>query len=238
VNGKWVAALDSAEVVAAMNYVKDLKWKYQVLPESTLLGWGDWIQYFATDKVAMCFAAADVVGLPVNDYKMSKDAIAICPIPKGPGGQFSLSGGTLFVFSPTATQNEIIAAFQWLDFTGYLPKVDEESLKNRGTTLQQQASEGQPVGVHRLPVWADKAFNDSIIKLDNQYANVNTDLFKDYYETAPKTLKAEEPYATQDLYAALDGVIQVVLNDKNADTAALLKEANATFQKNFMDKIK
>ncbi|MBN1411725.1 MAG: sugar ABC transporter substrate-binding protein [Spirochaetales bacterium] len=238
VNGKWMANLDSPEVIAAMNYVKDLKWKYDVLPESTLLGWGDWIQYFGTDKIGMCFAAADVVGIPVNDYKMDRNAIAIAPIPKGPGGQYSLMGGTIYIFSHTATPAEVIAAFKWLDFTGRLPKIDEESMKNREIDLQAKVDAGEPVGCYPLPVWNDKAYNDSIEQLNRKYANINMDLFKDYYTIAPKTLKAEEPYATQDLYRTLDGVIQVVLGDKNADPAALLKEANDTFQKGFMDKVK
>jgi hypothetical protein len=41
----------------------------------------------------------------------------------------------------------------------------------------------------------------------------------------------EPRYNTQDLYAALDPVVQAVLTDKNANIGALLDAANVKIQK-------
>lgn len=234
-NGKWVAQLNSPEVVAAMNWVKDLKWKYDVLLPNTLLGWGEWIQNYGTDQVGMVLAAADVVNLPVNDYKMSKDAIAIVPIPKGPTGkQYSLLGGTYYSFFGKPA--EVEGAFRWLEEIGKLPVLTDANLQGIEDDLKIRAQAGQPIGPQSLQVWNKPDYQAAKDKLYAKYTNVNMKLFQDYYKVSQFNLKTEEPVATQDLYGELDNVLQVVLNNKNADVKALLDEANARFQKQFLDK--
>lgn len=235
-NGKIVANIDSPEVLEAFQYVSNLKWKHDVLLENTLLGWGEWIQNFGTDQVAMVFAAPDVVQLPVNDYGMSKDSIGIVPIPEGPhGDQFSLMGGTPYMFAPEATDAEIDAALKWLDFTGRLGSIDEEGLASRRTDLELKAEAGHPVGPQALKVWMNDDTNKKIDALYAELENVDMGLFENYYNVSQYNLKAEEPYYAQDLYKLLDGILQAVLNDADVDISAMLKEADSTYQSNFLD---
>lgn len=235
-NGKIIATIDSAEVLKAFEYVQKLKWTDNVLLDNTLLGWGEWIQNFGTDQVAMVFAASDVVQLPVNDYGMSKDSIAIVPIPAGPAGkQFSLMGGTPYMFSSDATDAEVDAALKWLDFTGRLGSIDEEGLASRRTDLELKAEAGHPVGPQALKVWMNEETNKKINALYDELENVDMDLFKNYYEVSQFNVRAEEPYYAQDLYKLLDGVLQAVLNEPGINIKALLKEANDTYQHNYLD---
>ena len=48
-------------------------------------------------------------------------------------------------------------------------------------------------------------------------------------------LKPEEPVCAQELYGILDGCIQEVLTNKDADCAALIKKASSDFQMNYLD---
>ncbi len=49
--------------------------------------------------------------------------------------------------------------------------------------------------------------------------------------------RPEEPICAQELYGILDGCIQEVLTNKDADCAALLEKANSDFQSNYLDNI-
>ncbi len=238
VDGKWVANLNSQEVVDAMQYVKDLKWKYDVLLPNALLGWGDWIKYFGTEQAAMCFAGGDVPHLPVNDYKLNKDHIGIAPIPAGPKGQYSLTGGTPYMFANNATPEEIDAAFKFLEVMGRVPKVDEKVLEGREMDLRTRAGKGEPVGPQPLQIWQNKEYADAITAMFERNKNVNMAYFQDFQEASLKILRTEEPYNCQDLYAILDKVLQKVLTDKNADPRTLLDAANKEFQDKFMSKVK
>ncbi len=236
VNGKVMAKVDSPEVAAAVRYVRDLKWEHGVLLDNLLLGWGEWIQYFATDEVAMCFAASDVVALPVNDYGMDKDSIAIAPIPQGPNGdQYSLFGGTPYMFSPTATEAEIDAAMKWLEFSGLLNNLQDEALEGKRLDIQLDAENGWPVGPQRIKVWTDRDYIETLDSIYEEFENVNMQLYKDYYSVSQFNLRPEIPYFAQDIYALLDGVLQAVLSDENADIGKLLEEANRLYQENYLD---
>ena len=108
----------------------------------------------------------------------------------------------------------------------------QKLLTEEGAVADAQAlkANNQPVGVPALPIF-DKATYDQRRTWIKDYINVPT------AQMAPFTSKifdqpiVTEPTAhTQDLYAALDPVVQAVLTDKNADIDALLDAANAQVQ--------
>lgn len=238
VDGKWVSTINSPEAIAAMQYVKDLKWDDKVLLDNALLSWGDWIQNFGTDNVGMVFAAADVIDTPVKDYGLSKDAIAISSIPAGPkGDRYSLMGGTIYMFAQNSTPEQIDAAFKFLEVMGYTPKATDEALAGYDANRKSRNEQGIPVGPTSIKVWKDPDRLRRELAIDDKYKNVNMDLYKDYYDNGTKALKPEEPYFTQDLYGALDTVLQAVLTDPDADVKALMAAANKEFQENFMDQL-
>jgi multiple sugar transport system substrate-binding protein len=236
VDGKWVSNVNCPEAVAALQYVKDLKWKYDVLLPNALLGWGDWIKNIGTDQAAMCFAGNDAVQNPVNDYKLSKDALALAPMPAGPKGQYSLMGGTPYMFANNATPEQIDAAFKFLGIMGRTPIATPEILDGREKDMIARAALNQPV-IPAIQVWNNKDYTDAIDALYTKHVNVNMDLFKPFYDLALTNFHEEEPYSTQDLYAILDKCIQKVITDKKADPQALLDQANKDFQGKFMSKV-
>lgn len=92
-DGKWTAHLNSAECVAALQYLKDLKWKYDVLPENNLIGIDDIFKLVGTDQAAMSFGMDAHKDSPVQNYGMSKDNLSMGPVMEGPAGRCSQLGG-------------------------------------------------------------------------------------------------------------------------------------------------
>ena len=66
-DGTFTANLNSPEAIAAMNYVKDLKWKYDVLTADPLNeDWGTGFTALGTGTAAMYIAANDAVNQPTQ----------------------------------------------------------------------------------------------------------------------------------------------------------------------------
>jgi len=234
--GKWKAVFDSPEAVEALQYIKDLKWKYDVLPDNALVNIDDGFRMFGTDQVGMAFATTDWKNNPVNDYKMSKDAIAMSAVPAGPKARVALFGGNLRMFANNASPEQIDAGFKWTKIIGKSPDVDPDSLKGLEDKLASDQSQNRVTGVHGLSPWVNKEKTDAENAIYDKYRNVNLDLWNDYMKNEGVTIKPEVPMNAQELYKQLDSVIQAVLTDKNADPKTLLDKATADFQKDYLDK--
>lgn len=233
-DGKFVANVDSPEAIAAMEYVKSLKWDYDVLTaDPTNEDWGSGFAELGTGAAAMYIAANDAVNQPTQVNGLPVDQLAMCALPAGPSGaQFSLSGGTPYMFSKDATPEQINAALDYLEIMGKAPVVTEDAIAGMKADAQNKVANGVPV-IPRFPCW----IADDVVKAENdivtEFGNVDTKLFDSYF-TAIKTqgnLRTEEPGSAQDLYAELTKVLQAVVTDKNADVAALMKTADENYQK-------
>lgn len=238
VDGKWQAVFNSPEAVSALQYVKDLKWKYNVLTDNVLVEVGDMFKLFGTDQVAMAFGMTDWMNVPVNDYKMSKDNLAISAEPSGPKGSIPQMGGSLFMFSPESTPEQIEAGIQWLAIKGITPGITDTALKGIEEKVKADNTANRIAGPVGLRIWSDPERIKAEDAIYSKYKTVNMDLFKDYMQNGSKNMKPEEPINAQELYKALDLVIQTVLTDKNADPKTLLDKTAADFQKTYLDKAK
>jgi ABC-type glycerol-3-phosphate transport system substrate-binding protein len=234
VDGKWTATFNSRETVDALQYVKDLKWKYNVLSDNILLGWADFLKNYGTNQAAMVIAAIDQVNAPVENYGMSKDNFAICSMPEGPGGKFSQLGGNVIMFSKSSTAEQIDACMKWLEMTELSPKINEQSIEDK---LRTSNETGKIVLPFNTGVWTSPERIETEQKLRDKYTNVNPALSRDYFENKEVKIKPEAPYNCQDLYGVLDNLIQKVLSDKNADPKSLLDTAAKEFQKDYLDSV-
>jgi multiple sugar transport system substrate-binding protein len=238
VGGKWTASFNSPEGVAALQYVKDLKWKYKVLPDTTLLDWASGQQVLATNQGAMLFFAGtdhDGFNFQIDNYKINKNNISMFSLPAGPKGRYSLIGGDTWMFAPNATRAQIDAGLKWVELLGKSPKFTDEIKENEIANYKTDVAGNHVVGSNSLQIWTDKAAIKARDEIRSKFVNVNLALFKDYNESK-NIYRAEEPVACQELYKVLDKVIQAVLTDANADPKALLDKAAADFQKDVLDK--
>src|SRR6185295_16092730 len=124
-----------------------------------------------------------------------------------------LGGGTLAAVNVVTRDEERDAAVKWIDFY-YIQKLITEE----GAVADAEAltANEQPVGVPALPVFDKATYDESQVWIKD-YINVPTDQMTSFTSNIFKQPIVTEPKLhTQDLYAALDPVVQAVLTDKNA----------------------
>ena len=231
-NGKFTANINTPEAIAAMEFVKSLKWNYDVLTANpTSENWGTGFAELGTGAAAMYIAANDAVNQPTQVNGLPADKLFMCPIPAGPGGQYSLSGGTPYMFSKDATPDQINAALDYLEVMGKAPVVTDASLEGMKADAQNRVDNGVPV-IMPFPCWTAQDVLDAQASVVKEFQNVDPSHFDSYFSfiKKPGALRSEEPGSAQDLYAELTKVLQAVVADKNADVATLMKTANDNYQ--------
>ena len=237
--GRWIAQVNSPEVAAALQYVKDLKWTYDVLtPDPTNEEWGTGFRAIATEAAAMYLAAADAVNQPTEANGLPVDQLALVPVPAGPRGQFSLMGGTPFMFASNATSAEINGALHYLEIMGRAPVVDSTTIAGLRADAERRKNVGIPV-IPDVPAWTDPAYLKAKQDAIDAFKNIDDRLFADYYAAVarPGNLRNEEPVLVQDLYAELTKCLQAVLTDRNANVQSLLDTAQRNFQRLLDDQV-
>lgn len=237
-DGSFTSNLASDEAIAAMEYVKSLKWEYDVLTADPLNeDWGSGFTQLGTGGAAMYIGANDAVNQPTQVNGLPLDKFAMCPIPAGPGGQYSLYGGTPYFFAKDATPAEINAALDYLEVMGKAPVATEASVAGMKADAQNKVDQGVPV-LKRFPCWISQDVLDAEAAVVEEFGNVDPKMFDSYFEATASdgNLRLEEPGETQDMYAELTKVLQEVLTNQNADVTALMKQANENYQSILDDK--
>jgi ABC-type glycerol-3-phosphate transport system substrate-binding protein len=232
-NGRWIARLNSPEVVEAMNYVRDLKWRYDVLTsDPTSEDWSSGYQKIGTGLAAMYMGAQDGVSQPTYVNGLPIEDLSLVPIPAGPRGQYGLMGGNIFMFSKNATSDEVTAALHYIEIMGRAPVVTETSIAGLRAGAENNKRQGIP-NVPNVPAWNDAAYLKAVDDARDAFANVDMRLYNDFYTAVkrPGYLRPEEPMLVQDMYAELTKVLQAVFTDRNANVRALLDTAQQNFQR-------
>lgn len=238
-SGNWIASFATPETTAALQYLKDLRWKYDIMQSDMMVTVSEMFKLFGTDQVAMAFGTPDWMNDPIINYGASKDNLSMGSMLEGPVAKVALTGGNFEVFSPTATADEIDACFKWLEIEGYSPKVDPEVIQGSEDTWSTNNQNGRIVGPRGIRVWMDPARVQAEDEAIAKYINVDMALFASYMDSVNNgsvTLKPEHAVYCQELYKALDSCVQAVLTDENADPAALLEKCAADFQRDYLDK--
>jgi len=77
-------------------------------------------------------------------------------------------------------------------------------------------------------------------QLMDENANSNPNhvrLYNEFVANCPAELQAEEPVCAQGLYGILDGCIQEVMTNKDADCAKLIEKAASDLQVNYLNNL-
>lgn len=238
-DGKWKATFNSPEAAEALQFIKDLKWKYDVLPSSTNLSGNDVFQLFAVGNTAMMLGS-QTISASVATYDMKPESVGIVAIPAGPKSHVSLIGGSIFCVSNKATDKQTDGVVKY-EKRSYSPMGGDDVKEARIRRINNNISKGQAIGIEEMSPWRDDAPYNQLIKgLYKEYTNINLNHVRLYNEAQEKgeiEFRTEEPVCAQDLYGILDNCIQNVLTDENADCAAVLEKANSDFQTNFLNNI-
>lgn len=237
-DGKWKATFNTPEAAEALQFIKDMKWEYDILPANTLIDSTEWKKVFGTGGAGITFGAGDYPSRDLNSYGMDPNSVGMIAMPAGPKAHVSLLAGEVKAVSNAATEDQIDAAVRWLKMS-LNPELTDDVKADVAQKIAAKKEKGQLVGLLDMSVWS----TDSPSKKyqDEEYlknANINVNHVKLYNEFAANPtceVRSEEPVNCQELYKTLDSCIQEVLTNENADCAAILEKANSDFQANYLD---
>ena len=89
---EYKATFDSQEMIDALTYISDLKWKHNIFLDNSLISMDEQFKQLAIGNVGMIIAAADYPNY-VSKYEMPLENIGMLAIPAGPARRVTLSGG-------------------------------------------------------------------------------------------------------------------------------------------------
>ena len=212
------ATVDNDGTRAALEFYRDLRWEDNTFGSNFLLNYGDAHSALAAGQAGMMVAGADGYNNLVTNLGMAPEDFGVAPLPQADDGIGTLGGGTIAIFDPKASAEEVEAATKWVEFWRFTKYTDEEFAVEQATT---QAEANNAVGYPALPV-VDAALQDQYLEWVAEYINVpreNYELYLSTVETVP--IVPEPAVKAQEVYAALDVVVQAVLTRENADIDAL-----------------
>lgn len=235
-DGTWEATFNTQEAVDALQYIKDLKWKYDALPADTVIDQPTAHKLFAIGQAAMFFEAPKTNF--TKQYGMNMEDYSIARMPEGPAGRYVQTGGSVYIFAKDATKDQINACIDWIELIGQGKDLDEAAEENLKKSFQTSVDNNEVVFPKEMfSLWNDAERTEKTNALRAEYTNVDEADFTSYLSNEDVILHAEEPRACQQLYAILDGCIQEVITNENADCAELIATACNDFQVNHLDKL-
>ncbi|MCX7718792.1 MAG: extracellular solute-binding protein [Candidatus Sumerlaeaceae bacterium] len=226
-DGRWKAVFDEPEAVRALQFIKDLRWKHDVLQRNVLATNDELFQLFSSDRIAMAIFTPEYLTYLVDKYQMPYEKIGICLLPKGPGGRANQIGGAFQIINPRLTGLHKQRAVDAM-----LIEHDLDLVRPRVKLLSEQ---GRRIGIPYIPIFLPE-YQEKLDAIVNEYRNV-PDL-SDLMQEAAQAVRAEPPYRCQQLYKQYTGpAVQEVLVNERADPAAILRRAAARFQIRELDPI-
>ncbi|SDH07106.1 ABC-type glycerol-3-phosphate transport system, substrate-binding protein [Leifsonia sp. 98AMF] len=221
------ATFDGTPSQEALKALHEMRWTDGSMPSTALYDLDGMAQAFAGGKVGMFMSAPDQYRASIVTNGMDPKNFGVGGLPQNGGDHGTLSGGSVQVVSPKATADQQKAALKWIRFFYLGPFENQKAAVDQA---KAQAADKQPVGLPGLPVLSaekQETYNGWI----KPYVNVPTANFAPYVAVAKDQKIIPEPSShAQEVYAALDPVVQSVLTDQNADIPALLSQAAKTVQ--------
>ena len=239
-DGRWVCNFTSPQAIAAMEYIRDLRWEYDILnADATTTDWASAHSALGIGEAAMNFAADDCVDQPTANKGLPIEDFALIPFPAGPEGRYALAGGTCYMFAPDITADQAVALMGYLRVLGKLPFLDDDIVAGMRADYAAKRDRGAPV-LPTISAWNDEEYNAAKQAIIDEYCNVDMRLYNDFFDSITEgtiTLKAEEPVFAQQLYRELTAVIQRMITREGADVVKAMQGAQDSFQEYLDDEI-
>jgi len=227
-DGTVTVKTDNEQTKAGLAWLKSMRWGDDSMGSNFLFDWSGINEAFAAGKIGMYMSGSDVIGslMQANGFDQSKYGVTTFPLADGADAGI-LSGGNVDVVNVKDTPEQIAAAVKWIDFYRTQPTVDKDAAIKNAKTLK---AGNQAVNAPTLPVFDKETWQENQEWIA-PYANIPVENLKPFTDSIfAQTIAPEPPAHTQDLYGALDAVVQAVLTDKNADVDSLLKGVDEKVQ--------
>jgi multiple sugar transport system substrate-binding protein len=217
---KWVADFNNDKGREVAQTLHDMRWTDNTMGAKQLLVIEDVQRMMGAGQLGMYIAAPDNVPVLVNQFKGDYANYGLAPLP---GGNGTLIGGEGYMLNPKASPEKIKAGLEWISWKYLDPDRMEADLK-------RYADEDQPIGLPSAPpnaaadIWVGQ-LREQQSTLKAKYATVPVENYQPYVDGLADMDKKIEPPNAQQVYAALDNVMQALLTNEGADIDQLLKDA-------------
>lgn len=229
-DGKWKANLDCEGSVNALEWIKKMA-EEELLQQKIACVYNDWYSNI-NEKVAMAVVGSDVLQQATLQGSCDMNDLAFVPMPSGDGTHtYSLYGGTPFVLTKGVSDEKVEGILKFFDYIGRSPSTSKNNLLAKKEGYEVAKEKNQPILPSIMP-WKNEDYLAEAKKLEDEYVSVNMDDYSPFFDSIQKNKKSEEPYNAQEMYEALDTVLQSVFTYKDtANCKALLTTASQTLQK-------
>jgi ABC-type glycerol-3-phosphate transport system substrate-binding protein len=226
-DGSAVTFTDAPKATQAqLELLHEMRWKDGSMGSQFVYDQAGVLQDFAAGKIGMVLGAPVSYSFVTQLFGMDGDLFGLGTMPQGEEAGGSLSGGALQVVMPNATPAQRLAAAKFIEFRlRYF--LDEDAAIDYAKSL---AETGQAVGLPGLSPLKPE-YQDQYLEWVKDYINVPLDHFASYSDTINTiTLTAEPAKEAQQVYAALDPVLQAVLTQEDVDIPSLLDDAKSDIE--------
>ncbi|HVQ96439.1 MAG TPA: extracellular solute-binding protein [Mycobacteriales bacterium] len=214
---KWKAAFNTAETRQMLQTLHDMRWTDNSMGTKQLLEIPDVQRMMGAGKLGMYVAAPDNVPTLVKQFQGKYDTYGLAPMP---GGKGTLIGGEGYMINPKASPAKIKAGLTWLQWKFLNPDRTELNIK-------RFLDSDLPIGLATPPtpdIWTG-AEQTATETLKNKYANIPVKNYEPFLTGSKNLTGRLEPPNAQEIYAALDSVMQGVLTNSGANPDQLLSTA-------------
>lgn len=223
-DGKATVTVDTDAMRSSLQFLHDLRWTDGAAGANFLLNGDDIRNEYAGGNVAQTINGPIYADIVVN-RGMKKEDIGIAALPQGAKGLGTLGGGAIQWYNPKSSPEQLDAALKWTEFFW----LDKYFNKDTAVSLASAAAKDNvPVGVPEIPLVSRQQY-DSYLGWIKDSISVDRSLYADYL-SSKLPVNAEPAVKAQELYAALDPIVQAVLTDQNADIKTLLSDAQKSVQ--------
>lgn len=220
-DGTWTASFNDEPTRDVLEWWKEARWVDDSLGDNVLGKQEDLLAEFTAGNVGMWVSAPPDLYPNYIAAGGDPEIYGAAAMPQG-GADATLAGATVLMVNAKATDAERDAAVKWMEFRALRPNYDPEVAK---AYAEVSAEDGLPVGVPVLPIFSEERYAE-IQEAIADYVNVPVENFASYVDSLDRlTYVAEPVVASQEIYAALDPLVQAILTDPNADIDALLDAA-------------
>jgi alternate signal-mediated exported protein len=219
--------IDTDAMKTSLEFLHDVRWGANAAGSNFLLSGDDIRNELAGGNVGQTVNGANIYNDLVVNRGMAGENVGIAPLAQAEDGLGALGGGAIQWFNPKATPNELAAGLKWTEFYWLNKYIDEDAAVTAAETL---AADGKPVGSPEVPIFGDEAY-ETYLGWIEPYINVDRDNYTAYFASLTELPIVPEPAVkAQELYAALDPVVQAVFTREDADIDQLLKDAQTQVQ--------
>ncbi|MFF7248217.1 extracellular solute-binding protein [Embleya sp. NPDC008237] len=214
VGDKYAPSLLDGPAEKALGQLSAMRWQDDSMGNNHLRTQQDAERDFAAGKIGMMISTVNSYNRYITQYSGKPADFGMAALPQQNGGRATLLGGLMAVVSAKATPAQRAAAVKWIDYFYLKPAYDPAAAEELALA---QAADKLAVGLPTLPFYS-AAVSDPVNTAINKHANIPAANFAPYVTGVGKLdYQVEPPVAAQDLYGALDTVVQAVLTRKDAD---------------------